>query len=262
MESRLCSLTASKSAQHSTVPKSTTVPSFHYAEAYHSASIPLCRTFLQEFCTVPRLENFHYAEFYYRILWLLLHKTEVCFNPQDSAFCYSIRVTVPKSPHLQAYGVHMNGYVGKSGQKFLWVAKRSDLKPTYPGRLDHLVAGGLGLGLGYVLRFRLEEEDEVEGEEEEEEREGKWEGMVGNLKGGRKKKKNGEKEGEGRKKKKNGGRGMEEEEEEGRGGDYLELWMERGRNRRLGGVESRRGRTPCVSLAWKCRGMRVRGGLG
>ncbi|KAL0907671.1 hypothetical protein M5K25_022094 [Dendrobium thyrsiflorum] len=81
--------------------------------------------------------------------------------------------------------------------------------------------------------------------------------MVGNLKGGRKKKKNGEKEGEGRKKKKNGGRGMEEEEEEGRGGDYLELWMERGRNRRLGGVESRRGRTPCVSLAWKCRGMRT-----
>ncbi|KAL0910286.1 hypothetical protein M5K25_021251 [Dendrobium thyrsiflorum] len=81
---------------------------------------------------------------------------------------------------------------------------------------------------GYVLRFRLEEEDEVEGEEEEEERERKWEGMVGNLKGGRKKKKNGEKEGEGKKKKKNGGRGMEEEEEEGRGKSFT-LSLEGGR---------------------------------
>ncbi|KAL0921895.1 hypothetical protein M5K25_005840 [Dendrobium thyrsiflorum] len=73
---------------------------------------------------------------------------------------------------------------------------------------------------GMFWRKRLEEEDEVEGEEEEEERERKWEGMVGNLKGGRKKKKNGEKEGEGRKKKKNGGRRMEEEEEEGRGRSF------------------------------------------
>ncbi|KAI0508142.1 hypothetical protein KFK09_014276 [Dendrobium nobile] len=48
---------------------------------------------------------------------------------------------------IKAYGVHMNGYVGKSGQKFLWVAKRSDFKPTYPGRLDHLVAGGLPFGI-------------------------------------------------------------------------------------------------------------------
>jgi hypothetical protein len=46
--------------------------------------------------------------------------------------------------HLsQAYGVHMNGYVNKEGQKFLWIGKRSDVKQTYPGMLDHLVAGGL-----------------------------------------------------------------------------------------------------------------------
>lgn len=37
----------------------------------------------------------------------------------------------------------MNGYVEKDGQKYLWVGKRSKLKPTYPGMLDHLVAGGL-----------------------------------------------------------------------------------------------------------------------
>lgn len=43
----------------------------------------------------------------------------------------------------QAYGVHMNGYVEKESQKFLWIAKRSDTKQTFPGMLDHLVAGGL-----------------------------------------------------------------------------------------------------------------------
>lgn len=44
---------------------------------------------------------------------------------------------------IKAYGVHMNGYVEKDGHKFLWIGKRSEAKPTYPGKLDHLVAGGL-----------------------------------------------------------------------------------------------------------------------
>lgn len=48
---------------------------------------------------------------------------------------------------IKAYGVHMNGYVVKNGKEFLWVGKRSDLKPTYPGMLDHVVAGGLPFGI-------------------------------------------------------------------------------------------------------------------
>lgn len=44
---------------------------------------------------------------------------------------------------MQAYGVHMNGYIEKDDQKYLWIGKRSEVKPTYPGMLDHLVAGGL-----------------------------------------------------------------------------------------------------------------------
>ncbi|KAF0913476.1 hypothetical protein E2562_022368 [Oryza meyeriana var. granulata] len=48
---------------------------------------------------------------------------------------------------IKAYGVHMNGYVEKEGQKFLWIAKRSDMKQTFPGMLDHLVAGGLPYGI-------------------------------------------------------------------------------------------------------------------
>jgi len=37
----------------------------------------------------------------------------------------------------------MNGYVEKEGKKLLWLGKRSQAKPTFPGMLDHLVAGGL-----------------------------------------------------------------------------------------------------------------------
>eukprot|EP01018_Ginkgo_biloba_P021102 Gb_31783 [translate_table: standard] len=47
----------------------------------------------------------------------------------------------------KAYGVHMNGYVDVCGEKSLWVGKRSEMKPTFPGLLDHLVAGGLPNGI-------------------------------------------------------------------------------------------------------------------
>lgn len=50
---------------------------------------------------------------------------------------------------LKAYGVHVNGFVagGDGGGKRLWVARRSASKATYPGRLDHLAAGGLSHGI-------------------------------------------------------------------------------------------------------------------
>jgi len=49
---------------------------------------------------------------------------------------------------FKGYGVHMNAYTkDKSGKKKLWVAKRSLDKPTWPGKLDHLAAGGQPLGM-------------------------------------------------------------------------------------------------------------------
>ncbi|KAE9600289.1 hypothetical protein Lal_00045589 [Lupinus albus] len=48
---------------------------------------------------------------------------------------------------IKVYGIHMNGYVELDRQKHLWIAKRSSTKPTYPGMLDHLVAGGLPHGI-------------------------------------------------------------------------------------------------------------------
>ncbi|CAM6092550.1 unnamed protein product [Calypogeia fissa] len=47
----------------------------------------------------------------------------------------------------KSYGVHINGYVNIDGEKYLWVAKRSDRKQTFPGMLDHIVAGGQPEGI-------------------------------------------------------------------------------------------------------------------
>lgn len=51
---------------------------------------------------------------------------------------------------MKGYGVHVNGYVrdedtGEIGS--LWVAKRSAEKSTWPGMLDHIVAGGQPYGI-------------------------------------------------------------------------------------------------------------------
>ncbi|KAL3535779.1 hypothetical protein ACH5RR_004240 [Cinchona calisaya] len=61
----------------------------------------------------------------------------------------------------KAYGVHMNGYVEKDGQKYLWLGKRSEAKPTYPGMLDHLVAGGLPHGISCQKNLVKECEEEA-----------------------------------------------------------------------------------------------------
>ncbi|XP_015080781.1 nudix hydrolase 20, chloroplastic-like [Solanum pennellii] len=61
---------------------------------------------------------------------------------------------------IKAYGVHMNGYLEKDGQEYLWLGKRSEQKATYPGMLDHLVAGGLphDISCGENLIKECEEE--------------------------------------------------------------------------------------------------------
>ncbi len=49
---------------------------------------------------------------------------------------------------MRAYGVHLNGYVGRGDAMRLWVARRADGKPTWPGKLDHIAAGGQPVGIG------------------------------------------------------------------------------------------------------------------
>lgn len=53
------------------------------------------------------------------------------------------------TPHLgiTSYGVHVNGYVEQDGELSMWVARRSKQKPTWPGLLDHMAAGGQPAGM-------------------------------------------------------------------------------------------------------------------
>lgn len=44
-------------------------------------------------------------------------------------------------------GVHINGYVETPSGLELWVARRSRSKATWPGKLDHIVAGGQPAGM-------------------------------------------------------------------------------------------------------------------
>jgi 8-oxo-dGTP pyrophosphatase MutT (NUDIX family) len=48
---------------------------------------------------------------------------------------------------VEAQGVHLNGLVRDGEALFLWVARRSATRSLDPGKLDHLVAGGVPAGL-------------------------------------------------------------------------------------------------------------------
>lgn len=48
---------------------------------------------------------------------------------------------------IAAEGVHVNGLVRRPGGLFLWIARRAMNKALDPGKLDHLVAGGIPAGL-------------------------------------------------------------------------------------------------------------------
>jgi hypothetical protein len=49
---------------------------------------------------------------------------------------------------IRSYGVHCNGYVGSRNDMKIWVARRAADKATWPGKLDHIAAGGQPIGLG------------------------------------------------------------------------------------------------------------------
>jgi len=62
---------------------------------------------------------------------------------------------------FKGYGVHMNGYVWSDDQLKLWVGKRSMHKPTGPGKLDQVVAGGQPVGLGLKANLIKECQEEA-----------------------------------------------------------------------------------------------------
>ncbi len=56
------------------------------------------------------------------------------------------RAAVPRLG-VRAYGVHLNGYVREGGDLHMWIGRRARDKPTYPGMLDNMVAGGQPIGV-------------------------------------------------------------------------------------------------------------------
>ncbi|MFZ5792604.1 MAG: DUF4743 domain-containing protein [Pseudomonadota bacterium] len=59
------------------------------------------------------------------------------------------RSAVPSFGTL-AYGVHLNGFVGRGRGTKMWIARRSRHKATAPLKLDHIVAGGQPIGLSLM----------------------------------------------------------------------------------------------------------------
>ncbi|XP_074873652.1 uncharacterized protein LOC142025077 isoform X2 [Carettochelys insculpta] len=62
---------------------------------------------------------------------------------------------------VHCYGVHVNGYTWRQGQPCMWLGRRTLSKPTYPGRLDNLAAGGIAAGLGVMETLLKECQEEA-----------------------------------------------------------------------------------------------------
>ena len=72
---------------------------------------------------------------------------DVKAEPDGPALTQIDRGAVP-SFGVQAVGVHINGLVRRHDGLHLWVARRSMSKLLDPGKLDHVVAGGVAAGAG------------------------------------------------------------------------------------------------------------------
>jgi 8-oxo-dGTP pyrophosphatase MutT (NUDIX family) len=62
---------------------------------------------------------------------------------------------------IQAQGVQVNGLVSRPGGLCVWVARRAKDKALDPGKLDHIVAGGVPAGLGALETLIKEANEEA-----------------------------------------------------------------------------------------------------
>ncbi len=62
---------------------------------------------------------------------------------------------------VRSFGVHLNGYVERADGPHLWIGRRALDKPTAPGKLDHLVAGGQPMGLSVRENLVKESHEEA-----------------------------------------------------------------------------------------------------
>ena len=62
---------------------------------------------------------------------------------------------------VRGYGVHVNGFVGDGGDMRMWIGRRSMSKPTGPGKLDQMVAGGQPSGMSLRENMLKESAEEA-----------------------------------------------------------------------------------------------------
>ncbi|MBV7435058.1 DUF4743 domain-containing protein [Cardiobacteriaceae bacterium TAE3-ERU3] len=59
------------------------------------------------------------------------------------------------------YGVHVNGLTKKNNRTYLWIARRAWNKPTDPGKLDQIAAGGMPFGISAFKNMQKESAEEA-----------------------------------------------------------------------------------------------------
>lgn len=74
---------------------------------------------------------------------------------REQAICVLDRASAPFFG-VRAFGQHLNGFVRTAHGIEMWIGRRSADRRVYPGRLDHLVAGGLPHGIGLAENLRKE----------------------------------------------------------------------------------------------------------
>ncbi len=62
---------------------------------------------------------------------------------------------------VQAVGVHLNGLVRRGAETWMWVARRAADKLLDPGKLDHVVGGGVPAGLTPLATLAKEADEEA-----------------------------------------------------------------------------------------------------
>ncbi len=62
---------------------------------------------------------------------------------------------------VRAYGIHLNGFRRDGDGLSLWIGQRAKNKQVSPGKLDNIVAGGIGNGYGAAATLVKEAEEEA-----------------------------------------------------------------------------------------------------
>lgn len=62
---------------------------------------------------------------------------------------------------VRAYGIHLNGYRRDADGYSLWIGRRAKNKQVSPGKLDNIVAGGIGNGYGAAATLAKEADEEA-----------------------------------------------------------------------------------------------------